>query len=631
MRRILVAIVAAPVLLGIYAAALVSGSGHRRMMVRGLALFLVLAVGVFGVLRFTAAPASAGKPAAPDPSAVAGAAQPVVTNFNPNQAVRLDFSVPMDRVSVQNALSVEPPTATTLTWSETGTSVNVVPGGAWEPGTFYTVTVGTAARSEVGQPLARPLHAVILTRSAPTAKIAATRTADGRALATSGFTVSFDRPVDVESVRAAFKIAPAVKGTLQVAGKGATAHRFTFVPLRPLVPDTTYTVTLAGPVVDADDIEVAAAPRLQVRTVAKAGTPTKTASAPAAVSVAAEEPAAEATPTPVTTPDETPGATPAAPSAEATASPGPSATPAPTPSPAAEVILMAPAVVRFRPLNGATNVSTSQAVSVRFTQPMDHASTQAAFKLSGYDMKKGGEFYWAEGDTVLVFEPAKPLAYGTKYTLTVGGGAKAKTGAMITVPSNKKAIVSTFKVAAKPKPLPVPPKPGAKPQEPPARPLKPTVKAPWLDVEQYALKLLNCNRTGGKILANGSCEGYGSGKFSAYRPPLRLDAAISNSVARPYAKYQAIRRACNHFIDGDPGDRMARAGYRSPHWAENIGCRPASVRQSILGSALFFQAEQYAGYRGHWINLKNPDYDRVGIGVWASGGWVLSVYNFYRP
>ena len=460
MRRILVAIVAAPVLLGIYAAALVSGSGHRRMMVRGLALFLVLAVGVFGVLRFTAAPASAGKPAAPDPSAVAGAAQPVVTNFNPNQAVRLDFSVPMDRVSVQNALSVEPPTATTLTWSETGTSVNVVPGGAWEPGTFYTVTVGTAARSEVGQPLARPLHAVILTRSAPTAKIAATRTADGRALATTGFTVSFDRPVDVESVRAAFKIAPAVKGTLQVAGKGATAHRFTFVPLRPLVPDTTYTVTLAGPVVDADDIEVAAAPRLQVRTVAKVGTPTKTASAPAAVSVAAEEPAAEATPTPVTTPDETPGATPAAPSAEATASPGPSATPAPTPSPAAEVILMAPAVVRFRPLNGAADVSTSQAVSVRFTQPMDHASTQAAFKLSGYDMKKGGEFYWAEGDTVLVFEPAKPLAYGTKYTLTVGGGAKAKTGAMITVPSNKKAIVSTFKVAAKPKPLPVPPKPG---------------------------------------------------------------------------------------------------------------------------------------------------------------------------
>ena len=246
---------------------------------RALALFLVIAVGVFGALRFTAAPATAGKPPAPDPSAVAGAAQPVVTNFNPNQAVKLDFSVPMDRVSVEQAVSVEPATATTLTWSETGTSANVVPSGAWEPGTFYTITVGTAARSEAGQPLARPLHAVILTRSAPTAKIAATRTADGRALATTGFTISFDRPVDVESVRAAFKIAPAVKGTLQVAGKGATAKRFTFVPLRPLVPDSTYTVTIAGPVADADDIELAAAPRLQVRIAARAGTATKTASA----------------------------------------------------------------------------------------------------------------------------------------------------------------------------------------------------------------------------------------------------------------------------------------------------------------------------------------------------------------
>jgi hypothetical protein len=269
---------------------------------------------------------------------------------------------------------------------------------------------------------------------------------------------------------------------------------------------------------------------------------------------------------------------------------------------------------------------------VRFTQAMDRASTQAAFKLSGYDMKKGGEFFWAEGDTVLVFEPAKPLSYSTAYTLTVGPGAKSKADVAITIPAGRKGIVSTFKVVAKPKPLPVATlKPKAKPEEPPTRPVKPTNEAPWLDVEQYALKLLNCNRTGGKILSDGSCDGYGTGKYSPYRAPLKLDASISNRVARPYARYQALRRACNHFLDGDPGDRMARAGFRSPHWAENIGCRPVDVRQSVLGSALFFQAEQYAGYRGHWINLKNPDYDRVGIGVWVSNGWVLSVYNFYRP
>ncbi len=34
---------------------------------------------------------------------------------------------------------------------------------------------------------------------------------------------------------------------------------------------------------------------------------------------------------------------------------------------------------------------------------------------------------------------------------------------------------------------------------------------------------------------------------------------------------------------------------------------------------------------GHYVNLMNPAYDRVGIGVWVSGGRVRLVVDFYHP
>ena len=50
----------------------------------------------------------------------------------------------------------------------------------------------------------------------------------------------------------------------------------------------------------------------------------------------------------------------------------------------------------------------------------------------------------------------------------------------------------------------------------------------------------------------------------------------------------------------------------------------------MLGSHLFFQSERpYSG--GHYVNLMNSAYDRVGIGVWVSGGRVRLVIDFYHP
>ena len=95
----------------------------------------------------------------------------------------------------------------------------------------------------------------------------------------------------------------------------------------------------------------------------------------------------------------------------------------------------------------------------------------------------------------------------------------------------------------------------------------------WLSTEQWYLGLVNCTRTGGWVLPDGSCRGYGTGRYSAYVRPLTRSAGISDHVSRPYARLLAVRNLCNHWYDGDPGGRLRRAGYYGYTWGENIGCR----------------------------------------------------------
>ena len=62
--------------------------------------------------------------------------------------------------------------------------------------------------------------------------------------------------------------------------------------------------------------------------------------------------------------------------------------------------LLAPAVVRFRPVDGGVTYDTNQPVSVRFTAAMDEKSTAAAFSVTVNGKAVAGSKYWAEGDTV---------------------------------------------------------------------------------------------------------------------------------------------------------------------------------------------------------------------------------------
>lgn len=125
----------------------------------------------------------------------------------------------------------------------------------------------------------------------------------------------------------------------------------------------------------------------------------------------------------------------------------------PTPSPEP------PAVVRFRPRDGWIDVSPWAAVSVRFTEPMDHASTEAAFAAVVGEKVLTGAVRWAENDTVLVLQPKAALPYGASVRLSVATGAHSRDGAALA----SDAGVS-FTVAAKPTPpMPAAPRPTAKP------------------------------------------------------------------------------------------------------------------------------------------------------------------------
>jgi uncharacterized protein YkwD len=133
------------------------------------------------------------------------------------------------------------------------------------------------------------------------------------------------------------------------------------------------------------------------------------------------------------------------------------------------------------------------------------------------------------------------------------------------------------------------------------------------------------------VLRDGTCRGYGSGRYSAYVRPLSLSAGISNRVTRPYARLLAYRAICSHVLDHDPGFRLRRAGFRAWTWGENIGCRDGypAVRAAILASHLVFQAERSTN-GGHWRNIKNSRYTYIGIGIWSYGNRTRLVTDFYR-
>ena len=284
-----------------------------------------------------------------------------------------------------------------------------------------------------------------------------------------------------------------------------------------------------------------------------------------------------------------------------------------------------PRVVRTRPAAKTTGVDQGVVISVRFSQPMNTAATNRAFGVYVAGKRLAGKIRWAEGRTVLVFDPAKPLRYSAGVGVRIGGTARSADGAPLGHGSS-----FTFTVMPKPVAAPVA-KSRTRPRSGSGSPGSgggaSVGGGPWAAAELYYLRLMNCTRTGGSVTPAGTCDSPGGRDVA----PLRLDQDISDRVTRPYARYVVTNDICTHFADGNPGHRLARAGYTSPVWAENMSCpQSMSVEAAMLHTQLFFQSEKpYRG--GHYVNLMNPEYDRVGIGVWVVGGRVEVVVDFYHP
>jgi len=551
LRQAATALLAAPVSVAARSGALLRRSSHARVGV-AISLAVLLGYGAVSAGRPDATAATVPVPILPVTQA---AFQTVVaTETGLTKPVTIRFSTPMDPSSVGSALSIQPETAVTLTWTPDAMSLTIAPTDHWAPGVLHTVTVKAGALARTGQPLASPARATFLTRRETTASVAATEMLGTSAALTTGFVVTFARPIDATSVPTAIRLDPPTPGVVRASSPTDAEARFTFQPLRPLLPNVDYRLIVSG-VRDTDGVSLDTV-RLAVRTVE------------------------------------------------------------------------APSVVRFRPRDDTAAVARSAILSVRFSQAMDRRSTARGFSVIAGGNPVRGTIRWAENDKVLVFTPSVALPAGKTVVMAVSSVAKNTAGAHL-VAAGKGTFTTAETATAGPTRTNTTSSTTTK---------KPSGSGSgstggnavgggsWASVETYYLGLMNCTRTGGWVTSTGHCSSPGGRNVA----PLKLDAGISSKVSRPYAKRLAVNGECSHFIGGSPHDRLRHAGYSNYTWAENIGCRSGAARAAVLATHLFYQSERsYGG--GHYVNLMNPKYDRVGIGVWVSGGRVRLVIDFYHP
>ena len=279
--------------------------------------------------------------------------------------------------------------------------------------------------------------------------------------------------------------------------------------------------------------------------------------------------------------------------------------------------MVAPGVVRFRPKDKGTTSDPNQVISVRFSVPMDRASTAASLSIVAGGHAVRGSISWAENDTVLVLDPSAMLPVGATVYARISATAKSATGQRLSG-----AVSASFKV------------------------LKPTVRriswtgssvatksSPWHASELNYLRLMNCTRTGGWVTRSGNCSSVAHHTMQA-QDALVFSAAISNSVSRPYSEAQANRGVLTHYLNGTtPHGRLAAAGFGSASWGENLASPPSAGLSGMIDAEIFFQSEYRCGSGqcefAHYYNIMDPYFHHVGIGVWVSHGRVRLTVDFY--
>jgi hypothetical protein len=113
-----------------------------------------------------------------------------------------------------------------------------------------------------------------------------------------------------------------------------------------------------------------------------------------------------------------------------------------------------PEIVRFRPRTGTSEVTRVTPISVRFSQAMDRTTTKKAFTVTADGKRVAGTIRFAEGNTVLVFDPAATLPYDATSSRPSPGPRGTQTASRSVRPSRARSRRSRSRPRA------APPRPG---------------------------------------------------------------------------------------------------------------------------------------------------------------------------
>ncbi|MCX6138876.1 MAG: Ig-like domain-containing protein [Ignavibacteriales bacterium] len=93
-----------------------------------------------------------------------------------------------------------------------------------------------------------------------------------------------------------------------------------------------------------------------------------------------------------------------------------------------QTVALPPFVSLTQPLATDTSFDVTRNIGIRFSEAMDTASVRTALSITP---KVEGALTWLSSNTTLLFKQAANLAYGTTYTFTIAGTARAATGAFL--------------------------------------------------------------------------------------------------------------------------------------------------------------------------------------------------------
>jgi len=172
--------------------------------------------------------------AAPLPGAQIGLKNPL----------RFYFNQPMDRPSVEGALSGEPALSGSFSWQD-DTSVTFTPDSAFLPDTSVTINIGTTAKSAKGLAMLQPVSLVYTT--SPALRLVQSLPSAGASDVdpTSAVVATFNQPVvplgaEPSSLLAGFTLSPAVEGQ----GEWINTSTYIFYPQPALAGGTSYHVAI---------------------------------------------------------------------------------------------------------------------------------------------------------------------------------------------------------------------------------------------------------------------------------------------------------------------------------------------------------------------------------------------------